>query len=295
MNYLLTLFSDTRQLLRANMVLIQPLILYFIVILLIMMPIGTLVEKGIPLSESYKTLLIVFLCIGLVSVVFNSGWYNMFHKAVKTPLDPALTKHEQALKSFELFKEFFPGISLYFPAFLLGSILFAAFIVFIFFSSISIGVEQIGIPTGIDWNRFFDPEQSVDSLKKYIESIPAGLQYQIVQWEFLFFITFMINFLLNYFFMFWAQLVIFMKLNFLKAFTKSLLLVARHPLRTLIIILSYSLSWKVAFIIFGIPFILFQFLGIVFIVFVMTFFNLMIFVYLEKQTIDNNLGADSFR
>lgn len=259
------------------------------------MPVGDLVEKGIPLSGSYKTLIVVFLCIGLVTVVFNSGWFNMFYRVVKTPLNPEHSKHEQALESFKLFKDFFPGISLYFVPFLMGSLMVSAFSFFIFYTSFTIGLEEIGIPIGIDWGRLFNPEESVASLREYVENISPGLQFQIVQWEFLFFATFVINFIVNYLLMFWAQLIIYTKESFLRTFYKSLTLVARHPLRTLIIILSYSFCWKVAFIIFGIPFILFQFLGIVFIVFIMAYFNLMIFIYLEKQNIDNNIGANGFR
>ncbi|MEW5970252.1 MAG: hypothetical protein AB1706_10320 [Pseudomonadota bacterium] len=244
-----------------------------------------------------QTLGVILISIALLSIILNAGWYNMFYKATNNPVNPNLTKVEQTVKSFELFKEFFPGVALYFYPFLLGSLIYFALIAILYLITYSIGIDHIGIPSGVSWAKFIDPEQTYNSLQEYIENLSPGIKYQIALWELLIMATIFIQFIVNYLTMFWAQLILINSVNPVKAFIDSFKTVFKHPLRSFIICLSYSFMLQVCFLVFSIPFILFQLLGIVSYIYTITFFNLMIFVYLGKKEENNNCsrGADCFR
>ncbi|MGD9580831.1 MAG: hypothetical protein AB7V50_05630 [Vampirovibrionia bacterium] len=294
MNFIKTLFKETNQTLKDNNILIQPLILYLIAILVILMPISEKLANPHDSTEIIKTLLIGLVCIILINVVFNAGWYNMLYTCIKTPINPNLNKSEQALKSLELFKAFFPGVALFFNRYLAGTLLYFAIILIIGLGAYSYGMENIGAPVGISWDIFSDPNQTYESMQNYILNLPDGIKLQIAQWELLIFAALISTFIINYLSIFWPQMVIVDNINPIRAFINSFKEAFKHPLRVLIIALSFAFCLKICFIIFSIPFILFPFVGIIIYVFTVSYFNLMIFKYLDtKQTPNNNSRSDS--
>lgn len=295
MKYIADLFEQTKELLRLNMMLIQPLVLFFILILLILMVISDKVNFKETPEMSIQILVVAGLCAGLITVVFNAGWYNMFNKCVKTPINANLTKAEQAMKSLELFKEFFPGVALYFLPFFLGSLIYLALLAIIFLLAYNTGQSHIGIPEGVSWGKFVDAEESYKSVQDYLLSLPVDVKEKINLWSSLVMGAFIANYILNYLTMFWAQFVVIKNVNPVAALVESIKTVVKHPLRAFIISLSFAFALQVCFIIFSINFILFQFLGIIIYVFVITYFNLMIFLYLDKQQGHSAGGADCFR
>ncbi len=46
--------------------------------------------------------------------VFLSGWLNMFHMCLENLNNDNLTDEQKTLNSFNLYKEFFPGVGKYF-------------------------------------------------------------------------------------------------------------------------------------------------------------------------------------
>ena len=295
MIFIKALFQKTHEKFRYNAVLMYPLLTYLIVALMILMPLGGHEEDAMVEPASFNTVIVILLCIGLITVVFNAGWYNMFLKCVKMPDNPELSKAERVIKSFDLFKEFFPGVALHFLPLLLGTLLYMCLVGILFFGTYTIGVEKIGIPIGVDWGRFIDAKQTYESLQSYINNLAPGILYQMNLWVLLIFAAMIIHFFLNYLTMFWAQIIVYLEVNPVRAFIKSLKLIFAHPLRTLIMNFSFALSLQVCFIVFSIPFILFNLAGMVFYVLIIIYFNLMIFIYLEQELAHNNCGPDSFR
>lgn len=287
MDFIQNIYRTTFDLLKTNMVLVQPLILFFILAGIIFMPLGN--------DKNLSNILIVLLCVGLVSVVFNAGWYSMFHKCIITPPNPNLTKAEQTIKSLELFKEFFPGVALYFIPFLGGSLLYLALLVIIFIAAYNWGIEHIGIPLGIPWEQLFSADQTSESVRDFFNKLSPGVKYQIALWEVVVIIALLVNYLLNYLTMFWAQSIVFLKVNPVSAFIKSIKLVVQNPVRTFIISLSFSLCLQITFLISIVPFILLQFIGLALYILVIVYFNLLIFVYFDKKQLGNNSRSDCFR
>lgn len=294
MAFIKNLFKETKELLTNNNILIQPLILYLIAILLLLMPLSEKLTSPLGHLDILKTLTIGLVCIILINIVFNAGWYNMLYTCIKTPENPNLSKSEKAMKSLGLFKAFFPGVALFFTRYLFGTLLYFAVILIIIFAAYSYGMEVIGAPAGINWEIFTDPEQTYETLQNYILTLPDGIKLQIAKWELLIFTALLATFIINYFSTFWAQIIIVSDVNPVRAFIKSIKEGLTHPLRVIIISLSFTFCLKICFIIFSIPFILFPFFGIIIYVFTVSYFNLMIFKYLDKQqTTHNNSGADS--
>lgn len=293
MAFIKTLFIDTKKILKQNSILIQPLILYLIATLLILMPLSEKVTSPLDFYEIIKMILIGLVCIILINVAFNAGWYNMLYTCIKTPENPNLNKSERAMKSLGLFKEFFPGVALFFTRYLFGTFLYFSVILIIIFGAYSYGISHIGAPTGIKWDIFVDPEQTYQGMQDYILNLPDSIKLQIAQWELLIFSALFTTFIVNYLTIFWAQIIIVSNVNPVRAFIRSIREVIKHPLRVLIISLSFTFCLKICFIIFSIPFILFPFFGIIIYVFTVSYFNLMIFSYLDKQqTLNNNSRAD---
>jgi hypothetical protein len=285
MKYINQLFNDTLELLKLNMVLIQPFILFFIAFGLTLTPLSS--------SYNLRNTLIVLVCVSLIMVVFNSGWYNMIYKCVKTPINDNLSKAEQAMHSLKLFKEFLPGVALYFYKFLGGTVIYIALLGIIITGVFSAGIEQVGIPIGVSWEEFSEAAKTHEDMKNYLEALAPGTYYQLAMWNFLLIIAIGLAYILNFLTMFWAPVIIFKETSFVRAYFESFKLIFKHPLRTFIISLSYALCLSFAFIVFFFPFILVQFIGLILIIFTVTYFNLLIFKYLEKQKIDNNSRADS--
>lgn len=285
MNPLNNLFKETFELLRNNMVLVQAFILFFIVLGLISLPIGN--------NTDARSMIVLMVCSILAGIVFNCGWFNMFYKCVKTPPNPNLSKAEQAVKSLELFKEFFPGVALYFTPMIIGSVIFYILHAIIIFIAIKIGLDQVGIPTGVTYDEIFQHRENPQDLSNYLHSLPKETILQLNTWTIIFLLTIPFQILLNYLTMFWAQSIIFLKVNPIKAYIESLKLVFKQPVTTFIISFSFAVSLFASMIMSAIPFIVVQFIGLILLILVYTYFNLLIFKYLEKEKIDNNSRADS--
>jgi hypothetical protein len=285
MEYINRLYNETLQLLKKNMVLVQPFILYFIIFGLVITPASS--------NPGIKSTTVSLVSIFLVSVVFNAGWYNMLYKCVKTPVNENLSKSEQAMKSLSLFKEFLPGVALYFKDFLCGGLIYVALLAIILLGTLNIGLDQIGIPIGVSWSDFAEAARDQETVQKYLQSLPAGTYYQLAKWNFLIMVTTFIIFLLNFLTMFWAQSILFIKINCVRAYIMSVKLIFRHPIRSLNIGVIYALSLNLSFLVFAFPNILIKFIGLTLLILTITYFNLLIFKYLDKQNLNHHSRTDS--
>jgi len=269
------LFKDSFTLIRYNMILIQPLLIFFLVTGLLIKVVGE--------TYTFESSIVATLGVGLLWTVFNAGWYNMIFECVKIPFDVDLPKADQAVTSLKLFKEFFPGVAMFFVPMLLGSIIYLVIISAIIAIAYYYGINYIGIPKDLVWDEVLKAGQSNSTMMAYISKLPETTINQIALWELLIMFVMFINFILNFIIMFWGQCVVAYQMKPVNAYKQSIKMVIKHPILTLTINISYSLALISSFFLSVIPFELFKFIGLFLYIFVMVYFTLMIFVYIEKQ------------
>lgn len=287
MEIIKNLFKESYELIKNNFVLVQPLLLFFIVSGLLMKLVGE--------AFTLKSSIVTALSIGLLWTVFNAGWFNMINQCVKTPYNNDLPKAERALNSLKLFKEFFPGVTVFFIPILLGSIIYLILISLIIAVFYYIGISFIGIPNGLVWDEIFKAGQSNTAMYAYISRFPQSTIKQIAEWELLIIIALIVNYLLSYIFMFWGQCIVVNESNPINAYIQSVKIVIKHPILTLAINISSAISLNITLFLSIIPMELVRFVGLILYILVMVYFTLMTFLYIEKQNNNNNSWSNSDR
>ena len=111
-----TIYLQAFSLIKYNLVLFFPFLLFLLIMGLILIPLGS---AGGSLSLFY----IFFIFISLMAV-FLSGWLNMFKKCVYSTVNENLTAEQRTLDSLSLYKEFFPGVGKYFTKIALGLLIY---------------------------------------------------------------------------------------------------------------------------------------------------------------------------
>lgn len=282
---IIELFCKSYQLIKDNLILVQPLLLFLMLLGFILAPI------------SIGGLSIVFFFIVLsLFCAFSSGWFNMFHKCVNLSDKQGLSREEKALNSINLLKEFFPGVGKYFYKILLGSIIYIVllFIVVNLFGGI-IGDRLIGYPESVNSKELMNAFISGGNSLEFLNKITDTDKIKVLLWNGL---SFIILVIFSYLTMFWIHSVIVEDKGIIKAYLESLKTVLKRPFTSSVIFISYWGS------IIGIGFlgsrgslnfivhlVLLMLLALVFV-----YFTMMTFLYFEKYRKNNcNSWTDSFR
>lgn len=287
MSFIHSLFKESFELIKVNMVLVHALVFFFIVLSILLMPVGAI--------SSDRALIVVFISIGLLFSVFFSGWVNMFYVLVTNPSNPNLTAAEQTLKSFHLFKEFFPGVTLYFLPVIGGLLLYTAILAIFAIAIYSYGLENIGIPMAFTNEEFLSKMMETNSFSELSANISPLMKEQIAKWYGLLLLFSMIKLFVDYLTMFWIQGVLFCQVNPVRGFIKSIQMVAKDPINTLIIVLLMFFGNMIANFLAIVPNFLISIIGLLLTLFVSTYFLLVKFLYFEKKASYSHSRADCFR
>lgn len=274
------IYSECFELLKDNTVVIQPLIFYTILVNLMLLPIGNTLDT--------QSIVVIAICFGITLVVFNSGWFNMFFGCIRTIPNPNLTKEESTLKSLELYNDFFPGVAMNFLPFLGAALINLLIFSGLIYLAYYLNADQLVIPQG------FNLDQFLQSLEKY-ETSQSILNKMPEAWQNYIFFVMVINHILNFLTIFYFQLMVIDKTNPISGLIDSIKTVFSHPLQTFIIYISFNVALSISTLILLLPVCIFQFIGLVLYLISMTYFNLLIFLYLDKQTSNNNRRANCFR
>ncbi len=275
------LFSRTFSMVKYSMVLTLPFLVFWLLLGFVLLPLTTGGGAGI-----FFTL---FLVSGLTAA-FLSGWMNMFKRSAETPVDENLPGEKRTSDSFELFREFFPGVGKYFGKMILGLVMY-----FFLFNIVMLIVEMVIIPMFGTFESFTqqelfeamkDPDKTV-SLWNAISAADKMKIYKIAGMEALF------MFLFLYLTMFWPQLIVLKDIYPLKAFQESFKTVINDPVKTGII---FFINFALIFIVFFIGAILItnplaKLVMILLFVYALVFYVMMTFLYLERY-IDLSTVAD---
>jgi hypothetical protein len=136
------LFSKTYYLVKNNLILVQPLLIFFLVISILLSPVT--LSGGVNIA-----VIIMFASVAGLFCAFWAGWYNMFHKSIEYTDRLNVTPEERAINSLNLFKEFFPGVGKYFLKIVIGFVIYFIFIMILFQIIQLVGDKVIGFPTSI--------------------------------------------------------------------------------------------------------------------------------------------------
>lgn len=200
---------------RVNQVLIMPFLMFLLLVIIIFLPIASLNP-------------FVMVAIVALKSVFLSGWLNMFHMCLENLNNDSLTDEQKTLNSFNLYKEFFPGVGKYFQKIFWGILIFILFInltesaLFHFlgnFSSFKIETLPDTLKTKSDILAFWAKISHADKIKIYKI---AGTDVLLVS-------------LFSYLTMFWMQSVIVDDNSPVKAFVSSMKTIFADPLNTFLI------------------------------------------------------------
>ena len=96
------LFSKTFNIVKYNLVLVQPLLIFFLLLGIIISPLGGS-SFGNPAS-----IVIIFSILALFCA-FWAGWFNMFHKSIEFSSIPVKSSEEKAINSFKTVKRISSG------------------------------------------------------------------------------------------------------------------------------------------------------------------------------------------
>jgi len=251
-------------LLRVNLNLAMPLLMFLLLIVVIISPLA-----GI---NNFIRLAIV----ALISV-FLSGWLNMFHSCIENSQNENLSDEKKTMDSLNLYTEFFPGVAKHFLKILGGFLLFVLIINLVEF----ILLKSVGKFQSISLESFFKPFNTQAEVMNFWNSInPADKikLYKLAAYNMAFITIF------SYLTMFWMHFVIVENKNSIKAFLLSVKAVLTDPINTS---LMFLLSMFGTFIIFTFnAFLGANFLGqlliLMLFVYFMVYYVMMTFLYFER-------------
>lgn len=268
---------------KNNVVLTLPFFVFWLLLGFVLLPLATGAAQGI-----IFTLLLAF---GL-KAAFLSGWLNMFKKCVETPIDQNTPDYKHTYDSFTLFKEFFPGVGMYFWKSLLGII-----IVFVGFNFFMLLIELIIIPLFGSFNSFSHDElvkamQSHEKAFEFWRNISPEDQSRIFKIAIVEVIA-AVGFL--YFMMFWPQIIILKNSSAINAIKESFFAVKNDLAITFTI---FFINFVMIIFIFFSGTVLIEnplarLLLILLFVYALVFYVMVTFVYLEKRHADVLIPAET--
>lgn len=282
------LFGKTNLLIRYNLILVQPLLLFCLLLGVITSPLGV----GITLSPA---VIIMLVSVFGLFCAFLAGWFNMFHKSIESFSMPIPSKEERAVNSINLFKEFFPGVGKYFLKIVTGSIIYIIlFLILMNFIGI-IGEKYIGFPKSIDLTNMSNFFMSQEKALEFVSKISQSDKIIIAKWNLL---TLFCMGLFSYLTMFWVQAVVIENKNPAMAYLVSLKTVLKHPVGTIVIYMTYLTSvLAISFLGAAYPMnFVIQFIALMILILVLVYYIMLTFLYFEKHRKNNSISrTDSIR
>lgn len=271
---LVELFSKTYDLVKNNLILVQPLLIFLLLLSLITSPL----TPGMGISSAVIVMIISIL--GLFCAFF-AGWYSMFHKSIEYVDKLNLSPEEKALNSINLFKEFFPGVGKYFLKVISGYLLYVMFFIILLNLVHILGAKLIGIPTSINPDEFSKIVSDEQKLLNFAFKISSSDWIKIIKWNIM---SFTVYGLFSYVTMFWVQALITEGKRPLTAYWESIKTVFKNPIVTIIIYIAQCAS------IVGVCFIsivmsmniVAQFILLMALILLVVYFTMMSFLYFER-------------
>lgn len=283
------LFKTSYKILGRNLLYIQPLLLY---ILIVQLGINFVAVRNLAQISRYTVVIALFL----LTVIFIAGWMYI-NKLAVISYNPEDSSEISSKKSIANIKCFASGVGEYFVKFLFGSILFITFSAGCLYSTVKLCLKTYGVPTSFIENLNIlaqtKPEDvTYDYLVNMSNSIPANEQLIITEWTGTLLILFAVLFFVQY--VYYTSLIV-EKSNFIvciwhsmKFFFKNIfgnIFITFFALSVLFFFNTISIFTTINPILFTISF-------FVLLYFLNYYIILMLKYYYDKTQTDSNNGAE---
>ncbi len=289
---LLNVLKDSFILLKKNLVIVQPLIIFLFLLLIVLNPL--LEAQQIQLGAPFMLMLLSvsgFICS------FLAGWYNLFYFSIKNLPKKELTEEDHKEQQMNLLKQFFPGVSQYFIQIFAGLwIGFGLFLVFYFlFALLGMNLWLSSIAN-----------MSVDELTKLLNILIVNKDklYMYTEkdfyalFQFLSVLIFFITSFFTYLFMFWIYAIVGQNKGPITAYLYSLKTIYKRPLLTLglysvthlsLILFLYLIAYitKLTESLPDFISLVIQFFELMLLLFLLVYSVMVTFVYFETHTENN--------
>ncbi len=281
------LYIDTFNLVKNNLILVQPLLFYMLISGAFLSPLATT-------KHFSSSLIILLLLISAFFCAFLAGWLNMFHKTIENSLKNIKKSHEKTEHSMTLLKEFTPGVGQNFIKIITGGFIYLVLIFFAIQISGIISTQFIGLPESFSSDQVMNVLLNEKAALEFLKNLSPDDRTKL-QWINL--ILFCCVSLVSYLSMFWAPAAISGTHNAFNAFLASFKTTLKRPMITFNIFISFNIALLVVnLIIAGAANALVQFFGILILVLSVIYFITMIFLYYERCSENNSTSwTDSFR
>ena len=258
------LIPRTFNLVKVNQVLIMPFLIFLLLVVVILSPLGGLNP---------------FIMIAVIALksVFLAGWLNMFHMCIENINNENISDEQKTLNSLSLYKEFFPGVGKYFQKIFWGILFFLLFINLVestifyslgHFKSFSLENIPKTLNTKADFIGLWNKINHADKVKLFkIAAIDVS------------FIA-----LFSYLTMFWTQSVVVENKTPVNAFIFSIKTVLNDPINTFLIFIFTFTSFISIFVLNLLlsANILTQLLTLMLFAYVIVYYTMMSFLYFER-------------
>ena len=130
-------FKSAFDLVRNNIVVVQPLVFYLLIFGVVSNPISL---DG---TFSYASILAIITLL-LTTSAFFAGWFYIVKAAISMKDKEYETPEEKSLAQFDLLKQFFTGVGEYFIPILLSFVIYLSALLLISFLSYKLGLHYLG-------------------------------------------------------------------------------------------------------------------------------------------------------
>lgn len=279
---LIRILKKSFDILWQNSVIIQPFILFLLLISILLGSISNL-------KEGFSPLLICFLISAFaLFCAFLAGWFQLFQAAIRN-YAKNVSPTERAELSLASFREFLPAVGRFFVPITTAMILYILLFFAVLKLTAFLGIKYIGLSENISFSRLAVLFDNKEKIYAFVSALTEADRQKLMLWDLL--ILFMTG-SFSYVTMFWFQAIMMNGENAFKAFISSIKGVFANPFVTIGIFMLYWLaSFLTSFISALVPgMFLLQLLNLMLVVFITVYFIMVNFVYFEEYSGNNIAG-----
>ncbi|MDD3236903.1 MAG: hypothetical protein PHV37_02250 [Candidatus Gastranaerophilales bacterium] len=271
--------KDAFIILKDNLIVVQPLILFLLLVGFVAQPIRLSVQQSVP---SLIAVVITFA----FTAAFLAGWFYNMKLAVAMKGKVYETPEEKGLAQLDLLKQFFTGVGDYFLS-TMGMIVVYMILVSIFaFFAYKIGVHYIGsLDKVADFIKILSVDTK-DTMAIAAGKFPQGEQLKIFYWSAY---VSLLSVIFTFVTMFFAPVLFYKTKNPLLAFFYNVVFIFKNFLGSLGVLMFLAVvNFVVSFIyVLSVSNIILSVIALLITFFYMSYHVMLIFVYYEEKTKDN--------
>lgn len=268
------------QILKDNLIVLQPLIFYLILF-------GILMQPVYAAGTFNLTTIILLFVLFMLTAAFGAGWFYIIKASVDMKDEIYAAPEDKGIAQLGLLKKFFTGVGEYFMPMIAALLLYFILIGIFVFISLKAGMHYIGPVhlspelTSSFAGSFKDTYELFASNK-----VPSDVQNKLFMWN-----TFLssISLLFSFLFMYYWAAIFYKTKNIFRALFLNFKFLFTHFIDSIIIIIFLSILNMITlmFSLLGSLNIIFSIISFLVIFFYITYSVTLVFTYYDEKTKDN--------